>query len=320
MIHRSESSRRLDVVVAGLAVVDVLGRSVQFNALPKPGGLQFLDSITLSTGGNVSNVGIDLVKLGFRVDGITRVGDDALGRFILQEYKQYRIGTAGVLVDRKAQTSATFVGVGKNGERSFLHTRGCLANFRASDVLENLQLVKRAKIFAFGYLGLLPETEKDLEVLFRTIKKETRAKILLDTGGNPRRQPKPFASFIRYVDYFMPSYEEAVALTGRKKPEDIVQYLFDAGAPNVVGVKLGSRGCLVASSPNVAEYVPALRVKRVVDTTGAGDAFVAGFLAAVIREFSPFAAARIGNAVASECVTAVGASSAIQNFNHYVKR
>jgi sugar/nucleoside kinase (ribokinase family) len=293
---------------------------VQFNALPKPGGLQFLDSITLSTGGNVSNVGIDLAKMGFRVGGITRVGDDVLGKFILQEYKQHRLDTSGVLTDRSAQTSSTIVAVGKDGERSFLHTRGCLANFRASDVLENLQLVKRAKIFAFGYLGLLPETEKDLEVLFRTIKKETRAKILLDTGGNPRRQPKPFASFIRYVDYFMPSYEEAVALTGRKKPEDIVQYLFDAGAPNVVGVKLGSRGCLVASSPNVAEYVPALRVKRVVDTTGAGDAFVAGFLAAVIREFSPFAAARIGNAVASECVTAVGASSAIQNFNHYVKR
>lgn len=319
MLQRPASSRRLDVVVAGLAVVDVLGRPVQFNALPKPGGLHLLDSITLSTGGNVSNVGIDLAKLGFRIGAITRIGDDALGRFILQEYRHHRIGSAGVFVDRKAQTSATFVGIGKDGERTFLHTRGCLANFRASDVLENLQLVKRAKIFAFGYLGLLPETEKELEILFRTIKKETGANILLDTGGNPRRQPKLLASFIRYVDYFIPSYEEAEALTSRKTPEDIIRYLYDKGAPNVVGVKMGERGCFIAT-PHMTEYVPAVPVKRVVDTTGAGDAFVAGFLAAIIKEFNPFAAARIGNAVAAECITAVGASSAIQNFKHYVKR
>ena len=319
MVQRLVSPRRLDVVVAGLAVADVLGRPVQFNALPKPGGLQLLDSISLSTGGNVSNVGIDLAKLGFRVGAITRIGDDALGRFVLQEYRRYRINADGVLVDRKAQTSATFVGIGKDGERTFLHTRGCLANFRAADILDNLQLVKRAKILAFGYLGLLPETEKELEFLFRTIKKKTGTNILLDTGGNPRRQPKLLASFLPYVDYFIPSYEEAVVLTGRKTPEDIIRYLYDEGAPNVVGVKMGARGCFIAT-PLMTEYVPAVRVKRVVDTTGAGDAFVAGFLAATIREFSPFAAARIGNAIAADCITAVGASSAIRNLERYVKR
>lgn len=318
-MQRQASSRRLDVVVAGLAVVDVLGRHVQFNKLPKPGGLQLLDSISLSTGGNVSNVGIDLARLGLRVSAITRIGDDVLGRFILQEFKKRRIGSTGVFVDRKAQTSATFVGIGNDGERTFLHTRGCLANFRVSDVLENLRLVSRAKIFAFGYLGLLPETEKGLGVLFRTIKTKTGANILLDTGGNPRRQPKLLASFLRYVDYFIPSYEEAVALTGCKSPEKIIRYLYEAGAPHVVGVKMGMHGCFVAT-PLEMEYVPAVSVKRVVDTTGAGDAFVAGFLAATIKEFSPFAAARIGNAVAADCITAVGASSAIKHFMSYVKK
>ena len=319
MLQRPALSQRLDVVVAGLAVVDVLGRHVQFSALPKPGGLKLLDSITLSTGGNVSNVGIDLAKLGFRIGAITRIGDDALGMFILQEFRKHRIGSTCVLVDRKEQTSATLVAIGKDGERTFLHTRGCLANFRASDVLKNLHLVKRAKILAFGYLGLLPETEKDLEYLFKTIKNKTGVNILLDTGGTPRKQRKVLASFICYVDYFIPSYEEAVALTGRENPEHIIQYLYDAGAPNVVGVKMGAKGCFIAT-PEMTEYVPAAKVKRVVDTTGAGDAFVAGFLAATIREFSPFAAARIGNAVAAECITGVGASSAIREFKHYVRQ
>jgi len=307
------------VVVAGLAVVDVLGRPVRLNALPKPGGLQFLDSITMSTGGNVSNVGIDLAKLGFRVAAITRIGNDSLGRFILHEFKRHRLGTRGVRVDRTAQTSSTFVAISKDGERSFLHTRGCLATFLVSDVLENLSLVRRARIFAFGYLGLLPEMEKDLEALFRTIKRKTGAGILLDTGGNPRRQSRRFSSFIRYVDYFIPSYEEAVSLTGCKKPEDIMRYFYDKGAPNVVGVKMGARGCFIAT-PHATEYVPAIPVKRAVDTTGAGDAFVAGFLASIIRGFNPFEAAKIGNAVAAACITAVGASSAIRPFKQYVKR
>ncbi|MEO8168154.1 MAG: carbohydrate kinase family protein, partial [bacterium] len=204
----------LDVVVAGMAVADVLGYPIQFRKMPKPGGLTLIDSVMLSTGGNVSNVGIDLSKLGFRVGGITRIGDDAFGKYILQEYKRYRIETGGIVIDPKAQTAATIVGIGADGERTFLHTRGCLKRFRVSDVLKNLPMIQTAKVFVFGYLGLLLETERDLALLFRTIKKETGAKILLDTGGNPRKQPKQFSSFIRYVDYFIPSYEEAVALSG----------------------------------------------------------------------------------------------------------
>ncbi len=315
-MRQSESARRLDAVVAGLAVVDVLGRPVDFDDLPKPGGLKFLDSITMSTGGNVSNVGIDLAKLGFQVAAITRIGNDALGRFILHDFKQHRLETRGVLVDRTAQTSATFVGIGKDGERAFLHTRGCTDNFCVTDVVENLPLLKRSKIFALGYLGLLPEMEKNLGVLFQTIKRKTSVSILLDTGGNPRRQPRRFSSFLRHVDYFIPSYEEAVSLTGRKKPEDIIQYLYDKGAPNVVGVKMGARGCFIATR-QMTHHIPAVSVKRVVDTTGAGDAFVAGFLASIIRGFNPFEAARIGNAVAAECITAVGASTAIKKFKQY---
>jgi sugar/nucleoside kinase (ribokinase family) len=315
----SVSSSLLDVVVAGLAVADVLGRPVQLKKLPKPGGLQILDSITLSTGGNVSNVGIDLVKLGFRVGAITRLGNDALGDFILKQYRARRINTAGVIRDERVQTSSTFVGVGKDGERTFLHTRGCMANFRVSDVLKNIMLIKRAKIFAFGYLGLLPEMETELGKLFRTVKRETGANISLDTGGHPKRHPKLLESFLPYVDYFIPSYEEAIAITGKRNPEDIVRYFFKAGAPNIVGVKLGAKGCYIANY-RYAEYIPPARTGRVIDTTGAGDAFVAGFLAATVKGFSAFAAARIANAVAAGCVMAVGASTAIHPFRNYVKK
>ncbi len=305
-----------DVVVAGLAVADIIGRPVDLARPPRRGSLQVIDSLTLTTGGNVSNVGIDLARLGFRTGAIARVGNDALGRFIRQQYDAAGLETSGIIVDDKKQTSTTIVAVAADGERTFLHTRGCLADFSVKDVLAQSDLIARSEILAFGYLGLLPECEPDLPRMFRTIKKKCGVRILLDTGGVPKSNSSLLRALLPHVDMFLPSYDEAVALTGRKKPEEIVRFLQQAGAPGIVGVKMGAKGCFIASG-DAAVHVPAVRVKKVVDATGAGDAFVAGFLAATLRRFDPFAAARIANAVAASCVTAVGASTAIQRFEEY---
>jgi len=306
----------LDVVVAGLAVVDIIGRPVNLARPPKAGSLQVIDTVTLTTGGNVSNTGIDLAKMGFTVGAITRVGDDGLGQFIMQQYEKHGLETSGVIVDKRKQTSATIVAVGADGERTFLHTRGCLTDFSVKDVLARMDLIARARMLAFGYLGLLPECEPGLARLFRTIKEETGVRILLDTGGVPKRNPGLLRAVLPFVDIFIPSYDEAVVLTGKRKPEEIVRYLQEAGARGVVGVKMGARGCFIASG-DATMQVPALRVKKVIDATGAGDAFVAGFVAATLRGFDPFEAARTANAVAASCVTAVGASTAIQPFENY---
>jgi sugar/nucleoside kinase (ribokinase family) len=309
----------LDVVVAGLAVVDVIGRPVNLERMPHAGSLSVIDSVTLTTGGNVANVGIDLAKLGFRVGAITRVGDDTLGEFVRDRLRLHEIDCAGLTVDKRKQTSATIVAVSEEGERTFLHTRGCLEHFRVRDVLAQRSMIRRGKIFAFGYLGLLPEMEPDLGRLFRSIRRDTDARILLDTGGNPTRDTGSLREVLPHVDYFVPSLDEAIALTGCDTPEEIVRYFFFAGAPHVVGVKLGARGCYVACGGKAA-YVPPVKVRRIVDATGAGDAFVAGFLGATLAGRDPFSAAAIGNAVAARCVTAVGASTAIQPLGQYTRR
>jgi sugar/nucleoside kinase (ribokinase family) len=312
-----QQQRHLDVVVAGLALADVIGRPVEFNRPPKRGTLKLIDSITLTTGGNVSNVGIDLARLGFRVGAITRVGNDSIGRFVAQHYRTFGIDTEGVIIDAKAQTSATIVGVDKDGERTFLHTRGCMKNFRASDILSRIPLVQKAPILVFGYLGLLPETEKEFKTLFRTLKQKTDVKILLDTAASPRVTRRALAGFLPYVDYFIPSYEEAALITGRKTPEGILEAFLKAGAPYVVGVKLAERGCYISDGKK-ARYVRARRVKKVVDATGAGDAFVAGFVAGILRGLDPFSSARLANSVAASCVSAVGASTAIKALSEYL--
>jgi sugar/nucleoside kinase (ribokinase family) len=306
-----------EVVVAGLAVVDILGRPVSLARPPRRGGLQLIDSLAMTTGGNVPNVAINLAKLGFRTAGITRVGKDHFGAFIRDRLGSHGVNTRGVIEDETDQTSGTFVAVAADGERSFLHTRGCLKNFRCSDVLAHLDLLRQCRIFAFGYLGLLPECVSQLPSMFATIRRETGVKILLDTGGNPRRQPRLLRAILPHLDFFLPSLEEAIMLTGRRTPEAIVRACRDAGAAQVLGVKLGSKGVYIDHGGSAA-YLPPQRVRKVVDATGAGDSFIAGFLGATVRGMDPFAAARVGNAVAADCVTAIGASTAIKQFDKYI--
>ena len=230
--------KRFDVIVAGVALADMIGRPIDRKTIPKRGALGLIDSVTLTTGGNVSNVGIDLAKLGLSVGAITRVGNDSIGRFVTQHYRTMGIDTEGVIIDAKAQTSATMVLVDKHGERTFLHTRGCLRNFRANDLLSRIPFLQKAKILSFGYLGLLPETEKEFKLLFQTLKRETSLKIFLDCAASPRVSKSALRGFLPYIDYFIPSYEEAVLVTGCSSPEKIVETLRRAGAPHVVGVKL----------------------------------------------------------------------------------
>jgi sugar/nucleoside kinase (ribokinase family) len=113
------------------------------------------------------------------------------------------------------------------------------------------------------------------------------------------------------VDYFVPSLAEAQALTGLADPEDIARALLDRGV-GVVALKMGSAGCLVASGTHGWLRLPAFEVP-VIDTTGAGDAFAAGFMAGVWLGWSLEQTARLANAAGALCVTGAGASGNVRS-------
>jgi len=316
-VNRSEQHPGLDVVIAGLAVVDIIGKPVDLEHPPKKGGLQVIDTIKMTTGGNVSNVGIDLCKRGSKVGAVTRIGNDSLGKVLLQQYEEHGMDCSGITTDDRAQTSATIVSVDERGERTFLHTRGAVANFRRADIERHLDLINRSSFLVVGYLGLMQELEPELPGLLQAVKKANNIPIFLDTGGVPQRmEKKQLNELLSAVDYFIPSLEEAIALTGKQTPEEITTFLADAAGQKTYGVKLGEQGCYIATASR-SGIVPPKHVKAVVDTTGAGDAFVSGFVAATLRGHDPFEAARLGNAIAASCVTALGASTAIRAFEEY---
>ena len=112
------------------------------------------------------------------------------------------------------------------------------------------------------------------------------------------------------VEYFFPNADEAIGLTGAADERRAAAVLLDRGVANVV-LKAGGRGCLVCSA-HATELVPAIR-QRAVDTTGAGDNFVAGYIRALLRGADPVDAAVFANGVAAVSVGALGATAGVRS-------
>jgi sugar/nucleoside kinase (ribokinase family) len=313
MKMHTSSGKTIDVVVFGLLVADILGRPVDLKRLPKRGSLQLIETISFSTGGNAANVGIAVRKLGMKVGVIGRLGSDVWNGLIIDSLKKHGIDCTHIISGDSPQTSATIVCVDPGGERSFLHTPGSSRDLRSEDLLSRLKYVSRAKILMVGYLGLLAQMEDELPRIFQSVKKSTNVSIALDTAGIPQPNRRLTKSFLPYVDFFIPSLDEARSLTGYSSAKDIMRFFRENGAPGVIGLKLGKRGCIVADRSG-EYFVPGFPVKEVVDATGAGDSFYAGFLAAWLRGLDTYHAAEFANMVGACCVSAIGASTGIRTF------
>jgi len=112
-----------------------------------------------------------------------------------------------------------------------------------------------------------------------------------------------------YLDWFLPSYGEAVMLSGERDAARIAKALMDKGVRNVV-IKLGAEGCFVSESGEIGYRMPALKNIAVMDTSGAGDAFCAGFLAGLAQGWETRRCAELGNALGALCVTEIGTTTA----------
>src|SRR5258708_37304923 len=107
----------MDAAIFGLIVADLIAEPMDLRRPPPPGGLRLLNSITLTTGGNVCNTGVAMAKLGMRVAAAGLVGNDVLGMAGVDRLKGAGLDTSAVFTTGKGQTSATIVAVEPGCER-----------------------------------------------------------------------------------------------------------------------------------------------------------------------------------------------------------
>ncbi|MFP4056399.1 MAG: carbohydrate kinase family protein [Candidatus Brocadiia bacterium] len=299
----------MDVCCLGILVADTFGSPI--DDVPAKGRLKLFDHMELHIGGCAANTAIAMAKLGLRTCAVGKVGDDVFGRFVVQTLRDAGIDPAGVVVEAEASTAFTFVIVGSDGQRRFLHTMGANATLCEDDV--DMDLVCRAKVLHVAGTMVMPtfDGEQTAHVLEQA--QAAGVTTCMDLVFNDRIEDymPVVGPCLPHLDMFLPSIEEAERVAGTSDPPSIARRLRREGLGTVV-IKLAEEGAYV-SGDGEEEVVPAYQVDAV-DTSGAGDCWVAGFLAGRLRGWSLVRSARFGHAVAAHCIQAFGCTAGVRDF------
>jgi len=308
----------MDAAIFGLIVADLIASPVDLRHPPKPGGLTLVDSIQLTTGGNVCNTGIAMAKLGLSVAAAGLVGKDVLGVAMTERMQDSGLDTSAVFATDQAQTSATVVAVEAAGERCFFHTPGVTPLLDAEALRRCFDTFRKCSWIQIGYFGLLPNLTKDLPALLVELKRACpKSKVSLETV-NPPDKWEYLQPILPHLDLFAPSRTEGEALTGLTEPTKMIEAFRKHMKTGLIGIKLDAEGCLLDDGHKQV-MVPAYKIK-VVDTTGAGDSWYAGLLTGLIKNMPLEKAGQFANRVAADCCTALGASTGIKSYEETIIR
>jgi sugar/nucleoside kinase (ribokinase family) len=293
----------------GVVVVDVLsGPFKRYPQLPKR--LQVISSqVRMAVGGGAANSASALGQMGIPVSIFSKIGNDEFGKFVLSELQSRQVNTRGIAVASGQSTPFTFVGIHPGGERSFIHTPGANLTFHQSDLDEKKLL--NADFLVYQDFWVLPKLDgKPAAALLEKAQKRGVITVLDECWGlGPDR--KKLETVLPFVDYFLPSFDDLASIYKGVKPAAMVDLLKAKGVKNVV-LKMGRKGCLLSSETGFT-LIPS-RATKIVDATGAGDAFDAGFIAGLVQGLSNMKSAIMGSHAAAACISQVGGSSIVPLF------
>ena len=293
------------VTVIGAAIVDVLAGPV--NASVFETGSQTMEMSKLSFGGDALNEAVALSKLGVPTELVSKVGKDEAGERVLRFLEKSGIDTSRVLQEEGLTTGINVVLVDDVGERHFLtNPNSSLRRLALSDIEPHVEAM--ADIVSFASIFVSPLLDvKAMEMLFRRIKSKPDRVLVADmTKAKNGERLEDLKELLPQLDYLLANEAEIALLTGGQEAHDNARLLVEAGVSCAV-IKLGKKGCLIRTKETCFE-IPAYPVEKVVDTTGAGDCFAAGFLWGLSQGLSLEDCGRLACATASFTVEGVGAT------------
>jgi ribokinase len=286
----------------GVAILGVFVADLAFRAgrQPKIGETIVGSGFKMGPGGKGSNQSVASARVGAKVTFISKIGRDAFGEIALKTWKDEGIVVRAAQSD-KEPTGAAYIFVNHDtGENAIIVYPGAGGAISTTDVEATADAIRGAKVFVTQLEQPAASAQRGLEI--------ARAAGVVTVFNPAPAVPVP-DSIYPFCDYIVPNETEAATLTGLSvatlnDAKRVGDALLAKGAKNAL-ITLGERGALLHNSKSSIE-IPAFSAGPVVETTGAGDAFVGGFAAAIARGIDPVEAARFGCAVAGISVTRPG--------------
>jgi len=296
------------VVCFGVHILDVLGRPVTH--IPPGQQSLIIDEIRVTAAGTAAGTSVDLAKLGVPVRHFGAIGDDVLGDLIVTLLETHGVGTD--LLTRKPgeRSSATILPIRPNGERPALHAPGANRDFAPTDLSEeHRRVLREAAVLHIGGPDSLPGFDPGLMAEFIDVAKSSGAIVTMDVlhVGNPATLDR-LAPLLPLIDWFLPNDNQLRSLTGCDDLMEAIQVVRALGVGGVA-VTLGDEGSLLAVGTEVV-VIPVMAVD-VVDTTGCGDGYDAGFIIGLLVGALPSEAAWIGTVCGGLVATGLGSDAGI---------
>ena len=291
---------------------------LEFNATAE-GSLAEVDLFSVGYGGDTSNFAIAASRLGGRVGYVTALGEDLFGERFINLWQAEGIDTSHVQRDPESPTGIYFISR-KDKQHYFTYYRNTSAASRLTVSDLPLTALRRSRVVhVSGISQAISLSACDAVFTAITTAKDAGVRVSYDPNLRVKLWPIERARAIIHqtaamVDLFLPSYEDATALTGLEDPESIARYYLDKG-PGIVVLKLGAEGALLATraedgTPGEITRVEPFAVEPV-DMTGAGDTFDGAFVVAWLSGEPLEDCVRFANAAGALVTTGLGAVTPI---------
>ena len=296
------------VLSLGVHIVDVLGRPIA--APPIAGGRHLMEDVRITAAGTAAGTSADLAKLGVETAVLGAIGDDHLGELLVGMLGSHGVDTTRLARKPGLQTSVSILLIGADGERhTVLRLPGANSHLSLEDI--DFEAIAQAELLHIGGADVLGDFAGAPLVEVMAYARSHGVLTSLDVLGEcDERTAERLAPALRHANYFLPNADQLSGITGCDEPAEAARVLRRLGVSCVVAT-LGAEGSLVSSDDDEV-FLPAFDVP-VVDTTGCGDAYAAGFIVGLLSGWSEPSAGWLGTAAASLVVQGLGSDAGISD-------
>ncbi len=267
-----------EIIALGEILIDFVSLRKGFPLWRAPGFLK-------AAGGAPANVAAGLGKLGVKVGFIGKVGDDPFGLFLKKTLENCAVDTRFLMASSQYRTTLAFVSLTEKGERDFVFFRHPGADMMLTPEEIDEDYIKTAQILHFGSISLINEPYRSATLRALEIARENGLLISYDPNlrlslwENAEKAREGINLGLKYAHIVKLSEEELDFLIGKPPPQGCEEIL--RGGKKMVAITFGEKGCYYCTREG-SGYIEGFKV-NVVDTTGAGDGFVAGMLYKVLE-------------------------------------
>ncbi len=262
-----------------------------------------VDDVSFSPGGSAANCAAIAGSLGQPVTFLGSIGSDSWTAPLMQDFRKFKVN-ARHLKKSEGKTGTCVAIVNAAGERSFHSYRG-VNESDPPDMPTQTLLKNHHCLHLSGYSFQQPNSRKTAWSLLQEAKRNGLAVSLDPSHLFSKQSGSEMDALIAKLDFIFPNVDEAINLTGEQDPVKAARNLRGRGA-KIVLVTLGSKGCLLSTNER-EQFINMNPIEKVVDTTGAGDAFCGGFLTGWLRGLDIHQASKVGCASAAHIVARMGA-------------